>query len=458
MAYNSNTTGQGRGFDRQRDEEQEKRNKKAMGNKTRQAAGSGTPGDMPSAPGSIGELMSPSTFGRTSPDSNPDEFNTNVERNKSFLNSPDTQAALLQFGVALMGSAGDGDIGSNLGQAMALAAGAPGRMRAKGREADIENRKLANDERRTDLTERGLDLEEQKLNKPESSTPTELMKLYNEANMLEASGDSAGAALIRARMYQVSQEYSLTSGTILVPPKGNAGITDGKNMPTIENIPFGKADLEAKAAEAKVNEARQREIEKGILVTNAADEIDKLLGESIAPDLQITSLGSLISYLPIGTDSRRVSGLLDVLKANFGFNELQALRDASLTGGALGPVSDTENRLLQSVQLSFDQAQRADTLQQGMRTVRFLFDPQSIEKRKELNRMISTKQITTEQGINKFNEMYRKAVMPEAAEGPKIDLTLPPPYLSEKLKELWVVATPEEKINMLSPEDKLRLP
>jgi len=54
---------------------------------------------------------------------------------------------------------------------------------------------------------------------------------------------------------------------------------------------------------------------------------------------------------------RDTAANIDTIKANVGFDKLQAMREASPTGGALGQVSDFENRLLQAVLSNLDQAQ-----------------------------------------------------------------------------------------------------
>lgn len=49
-----------------------------------------------------------------------------------------------------------------------------------------------------------------------------------------------------------------------------------------------------------------------------------------------------------GTPAYDLNNLLDTIRANVSFDKLQAMREASPTGAALGPVSDFENKLLQS--------------------------------------------------------------------------------------------------------------
>jgi hypothetical protein len=83
--------------------------------------------------------------------------------------------------------------------------------------------------------------------------------------------------------------------------------------------------------------------------------------------------GSLLKYLP-ETQANALSKKLDTIRANIGFEELQRMRDNSPTGGALGQVSEMENKLLQAVQGSIDQdqdpAQLIETLKDIQRKYR----------------------------------------------------------------------------------------
>lgn len=79
--------------------------------------------------------------------------------------------------------------------------------------------------------------------------------------------------------------------------------------------------------------------------------------------------GALLSNMP-GTDARALSGDLDTIRANVGFDELQAMRDASPTGGALGQVSEMENRLLQSLRAAIDQLQNGENLAQNLKIIK----------------------------------------------------------------------------------------
>lgn len=81
--------------------------------------------------------------------------------------------------------------------------------------------------------------------------------------------------------------------------------------------------------------------------------------------LPVTGVGSLLQSIP-GTPAHDVSKLTDTIRANIGFDRLQQMREASPTGGALGQVSEMENRLLQAtlgnLELSQTEEQFLDNL------------------------------------------------------------------------------------------------
>lgn len=79
--------------------------------------------------------------------------------------------------------------------------------------------------------------------------------------------------------------------------------------------------------------------------------------------------GAVLSNVP-GTEARALAGDLDTIRANVGFDELQAMRDASPTGGALGQVSEMENRLLQSLRAAIDQLQNGENLAQNLKIIK----------------------------------------------------------------------------------------
>lgn len=107
-------------------------------------------------------------------------------------------------------------------------------------------------------------------------------------------------------------------------------------------------ELRSKATSAM----KELEIQHGVM----SEEIDKALDMA---DNWSTGIMSLGSFIP-GTPAHDLSNIVNTIKANVGFDKLQAMRDASPTGGALGQVSENENRLLQSVLGALEQSQSAE--------------------------------------------------------------------------------------------------
>lgn len=140
-------------------------------------------------------------------------------------------------------------------------------------------------------------------------------------------------------------------------PKGYQLITDPETQSQrLEPIPGGPV------AEAEENR-EEAETDRASLV---ATEIDRALNlidnDGVVP---ATGAGAMLSPVP-GTDAKALSSLLDTIRANIGFAELNAMRAQSPTGGALGQVTERELAFLQSVAGSLDQAQNEQQLRDNL--------------------------------------------------------------------------------------------
>ena len=159
-------------------------------------------------------------------------------------------------------------------------------------------------------------------------------------------------------------------------PDGTVGL-DERGAPVAIPYKGGKAwrqqeidDAAAAAAEAAAaGKADNIDTKSGIIV----QDIDRILNQVSGNEWLTTGVGSQATSWIGGTPAQGVSSLLDTIKANTGFDQLQALRDASPTGGALGPVSDKENNLLQSVLGSVDPAQPAGQLADNLKRIKNIY-------------------------------------------------------------------------------------
>ncbi len=80
--------------------------------------------------------------------------------------------------------------------------------------------------------------------------------------------------------------------------------------------------------------------------------------------------GTAIASMPINSEARDVAREIESLTASIGFDELQKMRAASPTGGALGQISDRENALLANVVASVRQDQSPANLKKNLGLVR----------------------------------------------------------------------------------------
>jgi len=85
-----------------------------------------------------------------------------------------------------------------------------------------------------------------------------------------------------------------------------------------------------------------------------------------------TGFGSWLSILP-GSSAYDLKKAIDQIKANIGFQELNAMRAASPTGGALGQIAVQELNMLQSVLGSLDTAQSESQLKENLNSIKTHF-------------------------------------------------------------------------------------
>jgi hypothetical protein len=128
-------------------------------------------------------------------------------------------------------------------------------------------------------------------------------------------------------------------------------------------------DLAEREAEKIINKPK---IESGLAASEAKtgmldETIDKAKEQTGAWTTGL--LGASTGWVP-GTPAHDLGKTLDTVRSNIGFDKLQEMRANSPTGGALGQVSEMENKLLQSVWSSVEQSQSQDQLNENLEKVR----------------------------------------------------------------------------------------
>jgi len=188
---------------------------------------------------------------------------------------------------------------------------------------------------------------------PTPTKPGAEIEKYNEA----VKGGYEGSFF----QYQMDLKKAGADKTTMMPTpaKGFQYQQDEKGNWIATIIPGGSADLEIQAADAKALLAKVNTQKAGNvvlknvgLVRNAIKNPQTFFGMEVGS----TGWGSLLKDIP-ATQAKGVAGMIATIKGNVGFDKLQAMREASPTGGALGQVSELELKLLMSTIGSLDQAQ-----------------------------------------------------------------------------------------------------
>jgi len=96
-----------------------------------------------------------------------------------------------------------------------------------------------------------------------------------------------------------------------------------------------------------------------------------------------TGAASWFKFMP-NSEAGKLDRILGTIKANVGFDKLQRMRDNSPTGGALGQVSELENKLLQAVNGALDPTQR-DLLETNLSEIKRLYTEVLAERKAAYN-------------------------------------------------------------------------
>jgi hypothetical protein len=112
----------------------------------------------------------------------------------------------------------------------------------------------------------------------------------------------------------------------------------------------------------------------GPIDTTASDVTNDAIGRAL-PLIGgfTTGFGAWLKHMP-ETEAKALSSLLTTVRANVGFEKLAAMRRASKTGGALGNVSDNENKLLQAVLGDMDQSIDDAQLTYNLKLIQHMFN------------------------------------------------------------------------------------
>jgi len=206
-----------------------------------------------------------------------------------------------------------------------------------------------------------------------TQAPPDLLKNYNDqqyTNVLRNQAEQDrqlkiqqmmdASKLSQAHTEQAKAQTALTQQKPATPiPQGYRPTPKG----TLEAIPGGPADLKNQAAFSQDTATLQSSMADLDRLATSANEILQSPGLT-----HITGIAGKIPNVP-GMAGANTAAKLETLKSQIGFGVLQAMRNASKTGGALGNVSDAEGKRLEANLAALDTAQSTEDFAKGLAKV-----------------------------------------------------------------------------------------
>lgn len=157
----------------------------------------------------------------------------------------------------------------------------------------------------------------------------------------------------KSKEFKLKEEKAKREGKkIPKAPTGYRYKYDG----TLEPIPGGPAAGKKEKSQAQAAKTAQ-------LVVQDIGRTLEHINESMTASGAV--VGTTTKLIP-GSPAWQTDRMLESVKANIGFDKLQAMRAASPTGGALGQVSDAENKLLQATAGNLDAGLPTEMLQANL--------------------------------------------------------------------------------------------
>lgn len=161
--------------------------------------------------------------------------------------------------------------------------------------------------------------------------------------------------------------------THIIAPNGETIRTISKGITPSQQPKNVKKKEEAKQIGSAQGKLIAQEGKRGAVLSAKDAQVNNVnehINEAykMAGTLTTGFIGGISSGTP-GAPAHDLKLKLDTIKANIGFDKLQEMRDSSPTGGALGQVSENENRLLQSVFASLEQSASEEEFKKNLRKV-----------------------------------------------------------------------------------------
>ncbi len=198
--------------------------------------------------------------------------------------------------------------------------------------------------------------------KPPADNSTAMMKNY-EFWISQGKSPAEAEALTRA-----GSGGTTIHGAPPTPEKGFRNVFDGEGRFTHqEPVPGSAADVERREIEQIETTKLENKERYNSQVARVAVDTSKMLEKQGVFDLPDAGIvGDKLARWGFSQEAVNIKNNLVTIKAGIAFDRLQAMREASKTGGALGSVTERELDMLASAYGSLDQSSDATILRQNL--------------------------------------------------------------------------------------------
>lgn len=264
------------------------------------------------------------------------------------------------------------------------------------------------------LRGRALDLEAQRMNRNDFSRQiTNIREAVTQGLITPEQGDEAitrltgGSQVGRAIVMGPDGSLQILEGPGVTTGGGRgAGGIGGRDfvprigpdgeLQGVAPVPGSDPDYERQQDRQA---AERRQAQTSARENNLLRAIDQAQDLAAEFPTWTTGLGGVASRQIPGTPGSDMSSVLQTIKANIAFEQLQQMRESSPTGGALGQVSNMEIGLLQNAAAAVEQSQ---SRQQFLENLAYL---ENLIRRIPLERLDGARPGTPSQGQNR--QIYR---------------------------------------------------
>lgn len=217
----------------------------------------------------------------------------------------------------------------------------------------------------------------------QTALKTGVLRVEKQAQTDKGQGGNTTPYSVPVQTAQGIYRFDTRTGQLTPANVGDGMVVGSTSDPNLQSQITGQKEQAKLQVEKRKLYPKARESLKS--AERQWDNVQKQIDDALGLVSPFTAgFGSVLSSIP-ATSQKRLATILDTIRANVGFDKLQDMRQNSPTGGALGQVSDMENKLLQAVLGSLDQGLSAADLAKNLQNIKTILAQLKAQKQEAFN-------------------------------------------------------------------------